>query len=45
MASRGLFDMQALKAMLDIHMSGQADLGHALWPLLTFELWMQRHFD
>ncbi len=45
MARRGLFDMEALKAMLDIHMSGQADLGYALWPLLTFELWLQRHFD
>ncbi len=42
---RGFFNSEALQVMLNTHMSGQADLGHALWTLLTFELWMQRYFD
>jgi asparagine synthase (glutamine-hydrolysing) len=43
-ASRGIFDMTAVQAMLDAHLTGQADLGDALWTLLTFELWLQRSF-
>lgn len=43
-ASRGIFDMTAVQAMLDAHQTGQADLGDALWTLLTFELWLQRSF-
>lgn len=42
---RGIFEREGLQAMLESHQSGQADLGHALWTLLTFELWMQRYFD
>ena len=42
---RGIFDRDGLEAMLETHLSGEADLGHALWTLLTFELWMQRYFD
>ena len=42
---RGIFERAGLQAMLEGHQSGQADLGHALWTLLTFELWMQRYFD
>ena len=42
---RGILDSNAVKQMLDIHIGGQADLGQALWSLLTFELWMQRYFD
>jgi hypothetical protein len=33
-----------VQAMLDTHLAGQADLGDALWTLLTFELWLQRSF-
>ena len=44
-ADRGIFDMETVRAMLEIHMSKQYDLGQALWTLLTFELWMQRYFD
>jgi asparagine synthase (glutamine-hydrolysing) len=42
---RGIWHEQALKEMIEVHMSGKADLGQALWTLLTFELWMQRYFD
>ena len=42
---RGIFERAGLQAMLDSHQGGQTDLGHALWTLLTFELWMQRYFD
>ena len=44
-AQRGIFEMESVQAMLDEHMSGKTDLGQALWPLLTFELWMRRYFD
>ncbi len=44
-AQRGLFDMEAVRAMLDAHLAEQADLGYALWALLTFELWMQLYLD
>jgi hypothetical protein len=30
--------------MLDTHRQGEADLGYALWALLTFELWMRQTF-
>jgi asparagine synthase (glutamine-hydrolysing) len=42
---RGIFDMGVVRQMLDTHTTGQRDLGHALWTLLTFELWMRRYFD
>jgi asparagine synthase (glutamine-hydrolysing) len=42
---RGIFDVGAVREMLATHGSGKADLGQALWTLLTFELWMQRYFD
>lgn len=44
-ARRGIFDLDAVRRMLDTHLSGRQDLGQALWTLLTFELWMQRYFD
>jgi asparagine synthase (glutamine-hydrolysing) len=44
-AQRGIFDREAVRQMLDTHMRSQADLGQAIWSLLTFELWMQRYFD
>ncbi|HEC22222.1 MAG TPA: asparagine synthetase B, partial [Chloroflexi bacterium] len=44
-SQRGIFHMEAVRAMLEAHVSGRADLGHALWTLLTFELWMRRYFD
>lgn len=44
-ARRGVFPLETVKRMLETHQAGKADLGHALWTLLTFELWMQRYFD
>ncbi len=43
--ARGIFNSEAVQQMLTEHTSGRSDLGHALWTLLTFELWMQRYFD
>lgn len=40
--SRDVFDTAALSSMLDAHRQGKADLGYALWALLTFELWMRQ---
>lgn len=41
---RNIFSHPAVEAMLQVHQSGKADLGNALWSLLTFELWMRRYF-
>ncbi|MBN1123228.1 MAG: asparagine synthase (glutamine-hydrolyzing) [Anaerolineae bacterium] len=41
----GLLDSSALHALLDIHTSGEVDAGHILWPLFTFEMWLQRYFS
>lgn len=43
--SRQIFDVEAVRSIIQSHLSGQQDLGHSLWTLLTFELWMQRYFD
>jgi asparagine synthase (glutamine-hydrolysing) len=42
---RGLWNKEALRRMIAAHLGGKADLGNALWTLLTFELWIQRYFD
>jgi len=42
---RGLFDVEAVRGIIESHVSGRRDLGHSLWTLLTFEMWMQRYFD
>jgi asparagine synthase (glutamine-hydrolysing) len=44
-ARRGIFDLDAIRKMVETHQSGHADLGQSLWTLLTFELWMRRYFD
>lgn len=43
--ARGIWRFEALEDMIETHSSAKADLGQALWTLLTFELWMQRYFD
>jgi asparagine synthase (glutamine-hydrolysing) len=36
----------AVRAIVDEHLSGRADRGHELWTLLTLELWLRKHrFD
>ncbi len=42
---RGIFPPETVRQMIETHMSGKADLGQALWTLLTFELWMHKYFD
>lgn len=44
-SARGIFNMDAVRQMLEEHTSGHSDLGQALWTLLTFELWVRRYFD
>ncbi len=44
-ARNSLLDSSALHALLDIHISGKVDAGDILWPLFTFELWLQRYFS
>lgn len=38
----GLFSPAAIQAILDRHMSRQANLGYHIWGLLTLHLWIKR---
>ncbi|MDO5484451.1 MAG: asparagine synthase (glutamine-hydrolyzing), partial [Desulfovibrionaceae bacterium] len=39
----GIFAPRALRALMDAHCSGQADLRKPLWTLLVFQLWRESH--
>jgi asparagine synthase (glutamine-hydrolysing) len=39
----GVFEPQAVRALLQRHMDGRADLRKPLWTLLMFQLWNQNH--
>lgn len=38
---QGIFDPQAVRALMDEHISGRADLRKPLWTLLVFQLWQE----
>lgn len=40
---QGIFEPQALHALMDTHLSGRCDLRHALWTVLVFQLWWHAH--
>ncbi len=42
---RGLFDMHAVAALIDEHVSGRRDHGQRLWTLLTLEWWYRLFID
>ncbi|MEW5957100.1 MAG: asparagine synthase (glutamine-hydrolyzing) [Chloroflexota bacterium] len=42
---RGYFSEPGLRRLIDQHLAGQRDFGHALWTLLTLELWHQIFID
>lgn len=39
--SQGIFNPQAVRALMDEHIAGRADLRKQLWTLLVFQLWQQ----
>jgi asparagine synthase (glutamine-hydrolysing) len=39
----GLFEPKAVRAVLQTHLDGRADLRKPLWTLLMFQLWHQHH--
>ncbi len=39
----GLFDPPAVRALLQSHLDGRADLRKPLWTLLMFQLWQKHH--
>ena len=42
--AQGIFNYQAIRALMDEHVSGRADLRKPLWTLLVFQLWWRaRH--
>ncbi len=42
---RGILAPEAVEALLQAHLSGTRDCGHALWVLLVLELWFRLHID
>lgn len=42
---RGILNMNYVQKLLDLHLSGAADLDRLLWGILTFELWLRYHYD
>ena len=42
---RGLFRLEAVRALVDEHRSGEQDWSMQIWQLLTRELWMQIFLD
>jgi asparagine synthase (glutamine-hydrolysing) len=42
---RGLFEVEAVRRLLDEHMTGRAEWHPHLWALLFLELWFQRFID
>lgn len=41
--NQGLFNPATVRALVDSHMSAQADLRKPLWTLLVLQLWLQAH--
>ena len=39
----GIFDPAAVRALLQTHLDGRADLRKPLWTLLMFQLWQKQH--
>lgn len=42
---RGLFRPEAIRSLVDEHLSGRRERGHQLWALLMLELWMRNYLD
>ena len=40
---QGLFNVRAVRTLVDSHVSGKADLRKALWTLLVLQLWWRRN--
>jgi asparagine synthase (glutamine-hydrolysing) len=43
--SRGLFKPEAVRGLIDQHVSHKQDHSHRLWSLLMLELWFERFID
>ncbi len=43
--SRGLFDRDRVRQLIDQHVSGKIGHDHRLWSLLMLELWFERFID
>jgi asparagine synthase (glutamine-hydrolysing) len=42
-ARRGLFDPEAVTALMDAHTAGKENHAHTLFPLMVFERWAAEH--
>jgi asparagine synthase (glutamine-hydrolysing) len=45
LSRQGYFRPEAVKRLLDAHVSGKEDLSRQLWGLLAFTLWHERHVE
>lgn len=45
LTAQGLFNPAAVRALMDAHLSGKADLRKPLWTLLVFQLWWRARRD
>ena len=43
LGAAGVFDVAAVRRLLQIHLDGRADLRKPLWTLLMFQLWRKHH--
>ncbi len=43
--SRGIFDKEAIKNLLDTHTNTKINHAYRIWALITLELWFQEFFD
>jgi asparagine synthase (glutamine-hydrolysing) len=41
--AQGMFNPSAVRALMDTHISGRADLRKPLWTLLALQLWLRAH--
>jgi asparagine synthase (glutamine-hydrolysing) len=42
---RGIFQTDVLAQLIDSHVRQQENLGHALWSIMMFELWLRKFVD
>jgi asparagine synthase (glutamine-hydrolysing) len=42
---RGLFNSEAVRQLIELHVRGERDYSQQLWTLLMLELWFNRFID
>jgi asparagine synthase (glutamine-hydrolysing) len=45
MNNRPFYDSSRLKGLLELHLSGKADVSRPIWRALNLELWLRKYMD